>query len=189
MSDERQAYIDAVEREQNIRDAAFLGLPERVGSFDLRPMTVKDYLTLVGIGSPFVSGGLPNQESIGVFLWYQSTDYDARDTAARAKFYRRVIKEPLTVINQIYDFCEAAMQDKPATSKGAVGPSYYSWVATVINTLAHEYSWTDEYILGRPLKVVWQYYKCIKHSHGGDKAILHNPSDRQKFDLMMANKN
>lgn len=185
MTEKQKAYLEAVQRESVIRETAFLGLPEKVGGFDLRPLSIKDFLTLSAVGSPFVVGGrIPLPGDAAVFLWHQSAEYDPTDDSARSAFYRRVAACPDTVFGEIFQYLRDAMIDRPAVRGSSAGPEYYSWAASLVSVVAGQFGWTDEYIINRPLKLLWQYAKCIRVAQN-PKAVLFNSSDKAKAEWIM----
>jgi hypothetical protein len=82
--DAAAVYRAAVERETAAREAVFLGLPEKVGGYLLRPFTPLDYTTLHLIGSPFITGGQSAPADVWQLLWHQSVKFNPRSRVTRA---------------------------------------------------------------------------------------------------------
>lgn len=179
------AYKAAVEREQTGRECAFLRLPQRVGSFELRPMTALDYTTLHGIGSPYVSGGHATPADTWQFLWYQSVGYKPKAWLRRWLSEQRVIhhRNYYGLVVAVRAFVAESLDEMPRGSQSS-GPSYYSWLASVVDLVASEYGWNMESIVNLPLRELGQYVKAIKRRHKKD-CILFNPSDSLKREAVM----
>src|SRR5436190_23240372 len=62
-------FLEAVQREQFVRDAAFLRLSESVAGFELVPLTLRHYLILRATRNPLLWGGLPSPNQLFNFLW------------------------------------------------------------------------------------------------------------------------
>jgi hypothetical protein len=66
-------YAEALIRERVVRDAAFLGITESVGPFEVVPMTLRHWMLLRTMGNPVVRQGegapLPAPEQLRDFLW------------------------------------------------------------------------------------------------------------------------
>lgn len=56
------------EQESRIRDAALIGLPDKIAGVEVRLMTLEDYLKLRLVRNPFVVGGSPSAEAAYQFL-------------------------------------------------------------------------------------------------------------------------
>lgn len=65
-------YVQAVRKERACRDAAFLGITETVGSFELRAMTLRDYIMLRNMRSPVLARIPATEEQLSAFLWLLS---------------------------------------------------------------------------------------------------------------------
>src|SRR5689334_706017 len=70
-------YREAVKREMDIRDAAFLNITADICGIPIRQMTPRDYLILDGLGSPILDGRIAtaSREDIVKFLWFLSPEY------------------------------------------------------------------------------------------------------------------
>ena len=173
-----EAYRKAVLSEKLDRTAAFLRLPERVGMFYLRPLTAGDYSTHVMLGSPFVAGGTPTPSDVWAFIWYQSVNYAPNAWFKKWLSELKVIthKDYIGLVVSVRAFVADSLSDLPH-GKGDGGPAYYSWLASVVDTLASEYGWSRDAILDLPLRELGQYISAIKRRHNS-KAIMFNQSDR-----------
>lgn len=208
MSDALDNWIKAVEREQLIRNAAFLPASESIGPFEAVPFTLQHYIALRVIKSPFVIGGTPTEADAAVFLWQVSPDYSADNSGKRnhlklcrwfaqpmAPFFRtsRRMKNYLTVcdlrlrrfveiIRAIQEYLAESEMDWPATS-GERGPAYWSDAANLCATFGAAYGWTVQETMGTPLKVLFQLLKIIDakdKSQANKIPVMFNPSDRER---------
>lgn len=170
-------YAAAVERESQLRQSAFLGLPEMVGGYELRPLTVLDFNTLQLLKSPFVCGGFPKLADSWEFIWFMSVRYDRKAWLRRKLMAWSVMMHPnhLFLNFCIRSFIADALADfPPGSSMG--GKSFYSFLASVVDFIGSEYGWSRSEIINLSLKEVSQYIKAAKRRHD-PKAILFNPSD------------
>lgn len=169
-------YRAALERETAVREQVFLGITEKVGPFELRQFTVRDFMALGAVGSPFIMGGFPEPSDVWELLWFQSVE--PRTRYRRWRFIRRLIHYPdynaLMSATRAY-VADAFMDLGGGSSKGS-RKSYYSWCASIIDALASEYGWNAKDIIELPLKEVGQYIRAIRRRHDS-KAILFNESD------------
>ena len=166
-------YRAAVEQESAARDFAFLDVQEEVCGIAVRPMTLRDFIRLDGIQSPFMRGGVPAVEDVVLFLWLQSPAF--RPSAfALWRFSRRCRRlnyfDAVTAINT---FIESALMDAPGGG-GKSGESFYSMAAGLIDWLASNYGWSEAAILDCPLKRLFQYMNA-SINRKNPKAILFNP--------------
>lgn len=173
-----QRYAEAVAREGEIREMAFLGLPEHVGGIDLRPITARDFLVHTMAGCPFFAGEQPSPQDIATFLWMQSVEFKAGDNRAHRRFLRAIRKKRAAeLVDPIFQLVQDTMIDSPGGNK-AEGKSYYSWVAGLIDAVSHRYGWTVEYVMSQPLKIVFQLMKAAKVHESGKTSGVTNRSDR-----------
>ena len=199
-------YAEALAREQASRNAAFLDITETVAGFELRQMTLRDYLVLQVMRHPLLGGGTPSPEDLVAFLWLLSPAYRPAFTLGsfvnRRLFLRRcagflpslrhgMTPERLVIAARIVEACRAyvaeTMQDNGPTVRGrGFTPTYWSDGADICAALGREYGWTDTHTLGMPMKRILQYLNEIRSAHGS-KTPLCNPSDRVLNEWMMAN--
>lgn len=189
----REKYLQAVERENLIRDSAAHNFTEKLAGFEVRQMTLSDFLALRLAGNPFLVGGKISSSDVFAFLWRLSPSYRSGNPLARRwlKFQCRkfsipampriknvvsmpwwevraeaAIKHLKAATAEISDFVNEALQDWPMSPLGGGGDKrYYSNGVSIIDMLAREYGWTEGYILSRSMKNLLQYMKAIKAFH------------------------
>lgn len=84
-------YRDAVERESFIRDAAFLPITQNLCGFEVRQMTLEDFLAFRILKSPFLVGGEPTEADARAFLWRMSPTYQEGNLRARRRVMRKCL--------------------------------------------------------------------------------------------------
>jgi len=178
-------YLDAVEREAAIRDAAFLDMPESILGLQVNPLTIRIFLALNGIASPFVRGEAATAADVARFLWAVSPLYSPTYHKARANFVaglRKLKAEPLT--KAIRAYMDEAFLDAPAANtEGESGAPFASWASALVDFLASQYSWSEREILDMPLKRAWQYVRRIQKRKNPKQAQF-NPSDKVRGDWL-----
>jgi hypothetical protein len=198
-------YAGAVLHERLVRDAAFLGLPETVAGFELRQLTLRDYVLLRAKRMLLLSGGVPEARELAVFLWLMSTGY-CLDERVRKRFFQRcrffqppampllrtnramarwqkrrfaAIQAMGIVLAAVWQYLEETFQDRPpGGASGPYYPSYYSDASYWCAMLGREHHQSYADTLDLPLKVLWQAVKEIKDHSGKNLAGLSNPSDK-----------
>lgn len=185
MTDTIPGYRDALDRESAIRDAAFIDLPESICGVQVKPLTIRLFITLDGIGSPFVRGAAVEAADVARFLWAVSPLYSATDTEARAKFVRQCRKIiGIDAADAIRAYLDEAFMDAPASSESAGEQApFASWASSLVDFLANQYSWSEDEILDMPLKRAWQYVRRIQKRSNPSKTLF-NPSDKVRGDWL-----
>ena len=180
---EIEGFAQAVYIERLVRDSAFLRLNETVCGFELRPMTLRDYIILRIANNPLLGDELPSPAELTQFLWTLSVGY-SRSRLRRIFFGLRVNRAcayPLKaarLIDSCREYRKEAMQDAPGTT-GRTGyrPSYYSDCTYWYGLLAREYGCTMKEVLDMPLKILFQLPGEIKDHHDSKQPKC-NPSDK-----------
>lgn len=169
-------YREAREREDSIRDAAFILEREEIEGVSVLPMNARHFLLLAGTGSPFVCGGSPSEVAAARFLWIVSPQFEIGESKARDKFLKRVRKLPfVATCASIHRYVDETFMDAPGGKASEKIPDT-SFVAELVDLLAREYHWTERDILNLPLKRIFQYLRRIQKHHDTDATFV-NPSD------------
>lgn len=173
MSELITGYAEASERQEQLRDSAFLNLPHSLCGFPCAPLTPLRFAVLIHARSPFVCGGLPLPESVAQFLWALHPEFSYTDTAKRDAFIESVAAvEYGAALEEITAYVESELLDAPP-SGGKPKEAYWSWLASLVDIFAHEYGWSREAILNQPLSVLFQQIKII-NVRNGDKGPQFN---------------
>lgn len=170
---------EAIRRETEVRDAAFLAAPFRICGVEIAPLTGRAFIALEGLESPFLCGGRPTPADVAIFLWVLSPKFVPHNSFSRRRFFRACRKiEFEQAVTEISKLVEDAFQDAPG-SGGAQSPARYtSWLADLVDILASEYGWSEDSILDLPLARAFQYLRRIR-VRCDPKAIMFNgKSDR-----------
>ena len=193
-------YEAAVKRENEIRNAAFLNLPTDICGCKVMQITLWHWIILDGIEAPFINGfninEPPKPEDVLAFLWVLSKQFYILNRIgissgwiiekAKKRFAKRFRKlNYAEVVAACIRFCQDTFQDTLPNNEGDrfKRAPYYSYPSAVIHVIASRYSWDDQKILFKPLKVLLQYQKVIdmvRQLERGDRPIMFNNSDAVK---------
>ncbi|MGC3961329.1 MAG: hypothetical protein QM813_26400 [Verrucomicrobiota bacterium] len=166
----------AIERERFVRDQSFLEFAPVVCGIEIKPLTLRRFLLLSSIGSPFVEGGAADGYDIASFFIVMTGKSRG---LSRWLLLRKIGKLNCEdALKEIKAFLEESFMDSPASSGGEV-VSYYSLAAGLIDFLASEYGWTENEVMDSKFVSIFQYLKAAK-KRLNPSAILFNPSDRVK---------
>lgn len=198
---------EAVEAENRVRDAALLGLPDRICGFYVRLLTLDDYLALRLIRNPFIVGGHPSPEAAYELLKRMATSKRGlirkcrdcrlprgpfiRTQRAMMRWETRAIKslERLAELSAaIHAYVEESTQDWPI-GKEDMGDdgSAYGLGVSICAMMLREYNLPFEQTLKMPLKVSLQCVKEIQF-RGGRRAF-NSPSKKVINDWLLERNN
>jgi len=168
------------------RDFAFLGLTEelRFGSkrkIEVRQLTLRMFIQLCAVRSPFLVGGNVGPEHVAQILWRLSPDYDRRaSTDARKEFVASISDLPFrTSVRSITRFLDRMLIDRPpGSSKSNCQKPDTSFAASMVHQLAISYGWSDDAILDLPMPRLFQYLRKIHRSNDPELAYFNPLRDR-----------
>jgi hypothetical protein len=201
-------YCEAVSRERLVRDAAFLALPENIAGFELRQMTLRDYM--VARLSPdlrkMINGDTPTPVELATFLWfmsvgYTSSDKDRKRFMVRCRYFYppalpwlhlpramanwrhnndSALNRMAETLIEVRQYISETLQDQPPRTSctDCYTPSYYSEGVFWCAIMARQYGWTEATTLEMPVKRLFQYLNEIKEFLPGNAVRPANPSDR-----------
>ena len=183
-------YSRACERAERIeryrRDFAFLGITEtlRFGygySLEVNQLTLRMFIQLCAVGSPFLVGGNIRPEHILQFLWRISPQYELRREVENAQEFAAALKQlPFKgAIRAINRYIDRQLMDRPPTAvaRNDTKPDT-SFAASMVHQLASHYSWSGEEILDLPLARSFQYLRKIHRSQDPDMGFWNPIRDR-----------
>lgn len=178
-----EKYVAAIEKEQAIRDSAFISDFDVIGKIKVSALTPKLFTILTLMKSPLVLGGQLTSESILSFLWV--IKIKSPDENQTSFFETVILKEEFeTIMRDIGNYFEDAFQDAPLVSAPVDNTiPYYSSMTTIVDYLASEYGWKEEDILNMPYKRLFQYIKLLMKKHNPEK-VLFNKSDSIKSEMI-----
>lgn len=175
LTDAIPGYREAIEREQAVREFAFIDAPRDICGVDVLPLTPRNLLLLYRARSPFVCGGPVDAADIALALWTLSADRAAG--GRRWRFIRRCRKLPYeATASALTEFIADSLQDTPGGASSG-GPEYVSWVAAIVHVVASAYGWAEAAILDCPLPRLLQYVNQITHDANPARPRF-NPSDQ-----------
>jgi hypothetical protein len=184
----KEARERATEREHEIRRGPFLPLPKVIAGVSLLPMTLRHYVHLDAVGSPFLIHEFGALEDVLQFLWLLSPDYvqpsprlrlpDVRKR--RAAFLRKIKpRAGRCVLGRVCKKIRALVEEtlfecpKPGRRRDAETRSIAHIAACLVDEFAGKYGWPDEIldehgqpdrcnpgIMDKPLGRLFQYRRC-----------------------------
>lgn len=200
-------YAEAVLKERVVRDAAFLGITESVGPFEVTPLTLRQWIVLRLLNNPLLHGGTPTPDDVVNFLWLLSPGYHPvkgrkaferrcrrfffprrylallNTKSAKARHEHRNEQQMIRaakIVDAIRAFVQEAMQDRPPAPKTlGFEADYFSDGAYFCAVFGREFGWSQDDVLNTPLKRLFQYLNEMKHYHRSPVPLC-NPSDRIK---------
>lgn len=180
MSELFTGYTEAAERQEQLRDGAFLNLPLVICGFPCEPMTARHFAILIHARSPFVVGGFPLPENVAQFLWVLNPRFDYTATVERDAFIECCSELDYdNAVQEIRQYIDDCFMDSPANSGGG-GESFNSWLASLVDTLAREYGWREREILDLPLASLFQYVRLIVARHDSKSPQFNKLTDAAK---------
>lgn len=162
--DFKRLYQEAVKRDSDVRDAAYLELTTNICGIQIRQMTPKDFLILDGVDSPLLYGLKEHatEDHVVHFLWLLSTRY--RPGRLRGWVFGRQCKAMINfglACRGITAYVEDTFQDAPGGTKSDDTP-FASCVAFWVHRISSAYGWDWRTVINTPLKVLFQQLKCIR---------------------------
>ena len=171
-------YIDAVNREQSLRDLAFLSDYDVIADVKVHALTPILHNILTLNNSPLLCGGTITPESLLVFLWTVKVKEQGE---TQELFFQSTIKEisDVTLCEEIVEYIKRSFQDGLGGGSDVETLPYWSHLASLVDIFAHEYGWTESTILNMPYRRMLQYVRVIV-KRSDPKKILFNSTDEYK---------
>lgn len=175
-------WREAVERENNVREQAFLDAPEFICGIEVRPFSIRHFTLLTAIRSPFLCSSPVRAEDIALFFWVVSPEYkqaivlhdrlfpwSKRLAGAvlwvlRYRFVRSLRGiSPIDATRGIMDYVNEALLDAPRGSQDdAEEPGYWSAQAGIVGLLCAELGFSEAEAMSLPTKRAFQYLKFAR---------------------------
>lgn len=148
--------------EDSLRERAFLPVTENINGVTVKQLTLRHFIILLQLKSPFVSGGPRRIEDVGQFLWVVSPQYDADDPEGLERYVSELVFHPTFHLfyRAIDYYIFYAFMDRPPKVEGGklITASY---AASMIHRVAKIYRESRETILDTPLSALFQFIKWI----------------------------
>ncbi len=169
------------------RDFAFLGLTcylRMAGrhEVEVRLLTLRMFVQLCAVRSPFLTGGRVGPEHVAQILWRLSPAYDTRttDSHARITFVQSIAGLPfVSAVRAINRFLDRMLIDRPPhQAKQSKEKSDTSFAASIIHSLSVNYGWSGEEILDLPIPRIFQYLRRIQREREPEAALWNPMRDR-----------
>ena len=175
---------EALAREKNARDAAWADVRPRIGGREFLPLTIRHYLALDAVDSPFIRGGvMPTPEQLCQFLWVIAPEFSP-DSGAMLNFAKAIGAWPSfdARVKECFELVEVTFMDAPQGDGGnAGGPSFVSWVASIVDALGSEYGWKPFEVIDMPLRQIFQLLRAIRRRHDPKAMLFNTLSDRARL--------
>jgi hypothetical protein len=191
-------YVGAIRRADRLedywRDFAFLGVNEQLRmagghKVEVRLLSLRMFVQLCAVQSPFFVGGAVRPEHVAQFLWRLSPQYDANDRKLRAEYVATLRELPFaSSVRAISRFIDRMLIDKPpvsAKSEQSGSKHDLSFAASMIHSFASSYGWSPDQILDLPIPALFQFLRAIQREN--QDTIVFNPL-RDRFSARVANK-
>jgi len=167
------------------RDFAFLGIDEKLffgcrRSLEVRQLTLRMFIELCAVRSPFIVGGPIRPEHVAQVLWRISRDYELRSSKPRGEIRKAFVASIADIsykgsVRAINRYMDRMLIDKPPhSSRGNDAKADTSFAAAMIHGLAKSYGWSPDQILDLPMPQLFQYLRNIQRSADPD-ICLWNP--------------
>lgn len=182
-----QQWPYAVLKESEVREFAYTRRCMHIFGFKCLQFTLRHRVELDFNNNLFIkcdrSGDITDEEianNVADFLWAVSPDYVPYD-ADKFKQHDEAVKAKITevglieFIKEINDYLDKSLMDWPdATGEVDDKAPVISYVSSVIDSLAAEYHWPDEYILDLPIARVFQYLRAIEQRKSKERGETHH---------------
>jgi hypothetical protein len=171
-------YQQAVEREGELREHAFLDcypweIQIGANKYPIRIMRLRDFAALCATGNLCVDD--PKQaDPSDIFSFCHVLRFHENLTPEETAALLGPM--PFDALRQcLFDYVDLIFCDAPA-SEGQRRKPYYSYLASIIHSLAKSYGWSRNEILDTPMPAIYQLLK-IMQQEANPKMPLFNRSD------------
>lgn len=185
------------EREQGLREQAFVSWTGTILGEPVRQMTLGDMLILQGAGSPFIDGkGMPEASDVMQFIWAlhvkNTGSRFARGWHRQKMIHRLMQVEAVDPVNHCIEAVNAHLddvfQDAPRGGKNDDRPLGVCFMASLLVRLGSRIGAADpatgEQWAQVPLARIFQYMKAINRDEIGKEFKDFSPSDKVMSDWL-----
>lgn len=152
--------IDAlVEKHQSWSAEFWLQLSEEHNGIEFENFTLKHFVLLRGVDSPYLVGGIPTEADTLFFLWAISPGFSL-NKKQKLKFFKKVKKYNMFLWSKwIKNYLSKSFGESDTMSSGTKGQTNFA--TYFIDAIAREYGWTIDQIMKIPLGIVFQLLTAI----------------------------
>ena len=196
-----EVLAEAERNQFRTRENSLLGLTYNLCGFKVRTLSVKDYVLLDRIGSPFIRRLEPTMGDLALFLWLMSPQFAlwAEDRGWRKHFStlrpiaawiygRRIMRkfgrncpessEPLVVA--CFGYVDEMFFDSPPSVNGG-GESCLSYLTGWFDALQSEYKFSNEQVWDMGLPELFQRLNAIRQRHNPSAPSFNRQTDELKM--------
>ena len=170
----------AKDREVSDLHSHFVDVVEKIGDFEVVPMTLEKY-ALLSIDSLWnsVDPLIPVLRS----LWILSPDYSNSPSQAKEFISKNKRIKANEYTNEIRQFINQSFDLAPKNSNKE-DTDASEWISSFVDTFASEYGWSDKTILTTPLPKLFLYLRRIQQRNTGEKIKFNSEADRLQNEFM-----
>jgi hypothetical protein len=187
-------YRAALAREREERDLAVIASSRTVGGVDIRLVTLRDYLMLSAIGSPYIVGGERTPLAALQFLTYMSVGFCLPENGRlRAWFNRRRVMRLwrrygiANAMSELEEHLDIVWMDAPGSAEGGESTTpTTSAIVSIIDSMATAYHWTPDVIMALTMPMLFQLYRCRAQASGSTKIMFNKFTDKAARDYVAA---
>lgn len=166
----RPKIFAAKEADRREAQEIFLKVPTYAGGgIWIEPITVERFLLLDALDHPLLTGSPMERDDVLNLLWICSPEFVPGDTKAAKKFFRRFRFRKLDgVVEAISEYVDAEFGASNTSTTKSDPPQ--NWVLLLVDTLASEYGWREDEILGLSIRRAFAYAQQIVRRKSDNKA-------------------
>jgi hypothetical protein len=172
----------AIEQAETWQAESWLNLTTEISGVEVEHMTLKHFLLLDGVSSPFIKNTSFSPTDIGLFLWILSPKY-SMCPKARQVFIEEIFDLNIGLaVEGITEYLTLTFQD--AESTDSKDKKYANFVAYMVDLFGREYGWNIKYILNLPMRQIYQLSTAIGERYA--KQAGENYTKLRAIDMMEA---
>ena len=172
----------AIAFEKRLRLEGLLGIPQKVGCFELRHITPRDILELEFAENRIAIGKSPKLDDYVHLIWVLTKKKKFFKVRQIRKIAKKV-EESESLREEVISFYYSAFNDMPSYSGSSKSENNNNqssvYVCTLIDSLASSYGWSLEQILSMPMSCCLQLLQRALKRNLGDKYSIRNGITQQ----------
>lgn len=193
--------IRAKQKQFRTREDSLLGLTYDLCGMKVRTMTIRDYVLLDRMESPFIHRIEPNEKDLALFLWLLSPQFKKwcnrkwfsflQPVAAflhgrkvKRKFCRNIPESSEPIVLKCFEYIETMFFDSPPSLRGG-GESCTSYLTGWFDSLQSEYKYTDVEIWSKGLPELFQRLNAIRQRNNPNVPSFNKQTDNVKAFVLL----